>query len=92
MNLRSFKRYGLGGVHMSAPENLGDAYTAPGTSYIDPESKNTGETTIEKDRYQDVPGSRITFNTLIKIYPELKEKMKEVWKQFQRVNWEGVRK
>jgi len=88
VNLNGLKRKAYENDHMTGPDSNSDAYTnlAPN---ID---TNTGETTPEKDKYEGVPGGKsVPLTTLFKIYPGLKDSLKKVWKQFQRVNWNEVK-
>jgi hypothetical protein len=87
LNTRFFEKLGEGGVHSPAPDSLSDAYTnlAPTTD------TDTGETTPEKYRYEEAPGSNITFHTLLQLDPKLKDKLKEIYKKFKRPNWTEVK-
>ncbi len=85
MNLAGFRRMAL--VDNGPEQSNSDAYTnlTPGVD------TNTGETTPEKDKYEGVPGSHISLTQLLKVYPGLKDRMKEIYKQFQRPNWTNVK-
>lgn len=85
MNIKYFMKKSGGGAHAPVPDTPGDAYTnAP--PIINDNDVGTSIPTWDK-RYDNLPGNRITLEVLLEIYPNLKEKLKEMYKLFPRVNY-----
>lgn len=84
MNIRTLKRLAEGGAAQPAP-SLGDATSGPVPS-SDPEGTGTGQVIENTDKY-DRLYSKISFDRLMELYPELLKNIKKVKDQYNKNMW-----